>query len=93
MLGEQVLHHVRRLRALIDRHALLAGVPVGDDGARLVADAGVAAEDEGRFDHGVGIGEGLVDVADIELALETEIVAEALRGSPACRDRARSPHR
>ncbi len=31
MLGEQVLHHVRRLRALIDGQALLAGVPVGDD--------------------------------------------------------------
>ena len=51
MLGEQVLHHVRRLRALIHSHALLAGVPVGDDGARLVGDAGVAAEHESRFDH------------------------------------------
>ena len=37
MLGEQVLHHVRRLRAVIDGHALLAFVPVGDDRARLVA--------------------------------------------------------
>ena len=34
MLGEQVLHHVRRLRALVHGHALLAGIPVGDDGAR-----------------------------------------------------------
>ena len=76
MLGEQVLHHVRRLRALIDRHALLAFVPVGDDGARLGGDAGVAAEHEGGFDHRVGFGEGLVDRADIELALEAEIVAE-----------------
>ena len=31
MLGEQVLHHVRRLRALVDGQALLARVPVGDD--------------------------------------------------------------
>ena len=37
MLGEQVLHHVRRLRAMIGGQALLARIPVGDDGARLVA--------------------------------------------------------
>ena len=76
MLGEQVLHHVRRLRALIDGQALLAFVPVGDDGARLVGHAGVAAEDERGLDDGVGFGEGLVDGADIELALKAEIVAE-----------------
>ena len=60
MLGEQVLHHVRRLRALIDGEALLARIPVGDDGARLVGDAGMAAEHEGRLDHRVGLGEALV---------------------------------
>ena len=76
MLGEQVLHHVRRLRALIDGQALLAFVPVGDDGARLGGDAGVAAENEGGLDHGVGFGEGLVGRADFQLAFEAEIVAE-----------------
>ena len=76
MLGEQVLHHVRRLRALIDGQALLALVPVGDDRARLVGDAGVAADDEGGLHDGVGRGEGLVDLADVDLALEAEIVAE-----------------
>ncbi len=76
MLGEQVLHHVRRLRALIDGEALLARVPVGDDGARLGGDAGVAAEQEGGFHHRVGRGEGLVGLADFQLALEAEIVAE-----------------
>ena len=76
VLGEQVLHHVRRLRALVHRHALLARIPVGHDRARLVGDAGVAAEQEGGLDHRVRAGEGLVDFADIELALETEIVAE-----------------
>ena len=54
MLGEQVLHHVRRLRAVIDGEPLLAGIPVGDDGARLVGDAGMAAEYEGRLDDRVG---------------------------------------
>ena len=76
MLGEQVLHHVRRLGRVIDGEPLLARIPVGEDGARLVADAGVAAEDEGLLDHGVGFGEGLVHLADIERALEGEVVAE-----------------
>ncbi len=44
VLGEQVLHHVRGLGGMIDGQALLALVPVGDQRARLVADAGVAAE-------------------------------------------------
>ena len=76
MLGEQVLHHVRRLRALIDGEALLARIPVGDDGARLVGDAGVAAEHEGGLDHGVGLGEALVGIAGGVHALEAEIVAD-----------------
>ena len=76
MLGEQVLRHVRRLRALIDGQALLARIPVGDDGARLVGDAGMAAEHEGRLDHGIGLGKTLVRIAGIEHALEGEIVAK-----------------
>ena len=76
MLGEQVLHHVRRLRALIDGEARLAGVPVGDDRARLVGDAGVAAEHERRLHHRVGLSETLVGIAGLELALERKIVAE-----------------
>ena len=93
VLGEQVLHHVRRLRALIDGQALLAGIPVGDDGARLVGDAGVAAEHERGLDHGVGLGEALVGIAGGVHALEAEIVAESTDGSPASSDRARSPDR
>ena len=76
MLGEQVLHHVRRLRAVIDGQALLALVPVGDDGARLGGDAGVAAEHERGLDHRIGRGEGFVGGADFQLAFEAEIVAE-----------------
>ena len=55
---------------------LLAGVPVGDDGARLVAHAGVAAEHEGVLHHRVGVLEALVGVAGNVHALEAEIVAE-----------------
>ena len=76
VLGKQVLHHVRRLRALIDRQARFAGIPVGDDGARLVGDAGVAAEHECGLDHGVGLGEALVGIARGMHALEAEIVAD-----------------
>ena len=76
VLGENVLRHVRRLRALIDGQALLAGIPVGDDGARLVGDAGMAAEHECRLDDRIGLGETFVGVAGIERALEGEIVAE-----------------
>ena len=76
MLGEQVLHHVRRLRALIDREPRLARIPIGDDGARLVGDAGMAAEHKCRLDHGVGLGKSLVWLTGIEHALEGEIVAK-----------------
>ena len=76
MLGEQVLHHVRRLRALIDGQPRFARIPVGDDGARLVGDAGMAAEDKCRLDHGVGLGKALVRLAGVEHALESEIVAK-----------------
>ena len=76
VLGKQVLHHVRRLRALVDGEALLALVPVGDDGARLGGDAGMASGDKGSLDHGVRLSEGLVRRADLELALKAEVVAE-----------------
>ena len=76
MLGEQVLHHVRRLRALVDGQALLAGIPVGDDCARLIGDAGMAAEVERSLDDLIGFREALVGIASHMRALEGEIVAE-----------------
>ncbi len=76
VLGEQVLHHVRRLRALIDRQPLLARIPVGNDRARLIGDAGMAAEDERRFRDGVGFGKAIVGIAGNKCALEGEIVAQ-----------------
>ncbi len=76
VLGKQVQHHVRRLGAMVDGQALLAGIPVGDDRARLVGDAGVAAEHKRGLDHRVGFGKSLVGVAGGMDALEREIVAE-----------------
>ena len=54
----------------------LARVPVGQERARLQRDAGVAAEVERLLDHRRGVAEGGVDVADVERALEGEVVAE-----------------
>ena len=71
-----VLHHMRRLRALIDREPRLGGIPVGDDGARLQRHAGVAAEDEIRLDHFIGIGKGLIDLTRIVVSFKGKIVAE-----------------
>ena len=76
VLGEQVLRHVRGLRAVIDGEAFLARIPVGDDGARLVGHAGMAAEHERRLGDGVGFGKSLVGIASGERALESQIVAE-----------------
>ena len=76
VLGKKILRHVRRLRALIDRQALLARIPIGDDGARLVGHAGMAAEHEGGLHHRVGLGKTLVGIAGVERALESQIVAE-----------------
>ena len=76
MLGEDVLHHVGRLRPLIDGQPLLAGIEVGEDRARLERHAGVAAEDENLLDDLVRFLESPVHLADIEDTLESEVVAE-----------------
>ena len=76
MLGENVLRHVRRLGAVIDGQPLFARIPVGDDGARFVGDAGMAAEHEGRFGDGVRFSKRFIGIAGGMGALEGEIVAE-----------------
>ena len=76
MLGEQVLHHVRRLRRVIRGQPLFARIPVGNDRARLVAHAGMAAEVEGGLDDFVRLRERLVGLARHEAALEGKIVTE-----------------
>ncbi len=76
MQCRDVLHHMRRLRALVDRQSCLGGVPVGHDRARLQRHAGVPAKDELRLDHLVGAGKRRIDGTGVEIALESEIVAE-----------------
>ncbi len=76
VLGKDVLRHVGRLRALIDGQALVAGIPVGNDGARFIGDAGMPAEHEGRFDNRIGFGKAHIDVAGIQCAFKRQVVAE-----------------
>ena len=76
MKGGDVLHHVRRLRALVDRQPRFGGVPVRHHRARLQRDAGVPAKDEIRFHHLVGTGKGRIDSARVEVALKGKVVAE-----------------
>ena len=76
MLGEEILHHVRRLRALIDGQPRLGRVPIGDDGARLVGHAGMATEHERRFHDRIGQTESLVGIARDVRPLEGEVVAK-----------------
>ena len=85
VFGEQVLHHVGRLGALVDGEALLARSPVRKNSARLVGDAGVAAEPEGRLDDLVRRRKAAVGVACLVAALEAEIVAQARVDDRRCR--------
>ena len=71
-----VLHHVRRLRALIDREPRFRGIPVGNDCARLQRHAGVAAEDEIRLDDSIGFGKSLIHRSRFVNPFERQIVAE-----------------
>ena len=76
MQGGDVLHHVRRLRALIDREPRLGDIPVGHDGARLERHASVSAEDKVGLDDLVRLGKGLVNFAGIVNTFESKIVAK-----------------
>ena len=54
MQRRNILHHVWRLRALIDRKPSFRGVPVGDHRARLQRHAGVPSKNEFHLHHLVG---------------------------------------
>ena len=76
MERRDILHHMRRLRALIDGQPRFRGVPVGYHRARLECHAGVPSENELCLHHLVGFGKGLIDGARIVIALKSQIVAE-----------------
>src|SRR3989449_4540061 len=72
------LHHVRRLAAVIHGHALFRRIVVGEDGARLHGDAGVAAETDRVLDYEVrGFHRG-VDAARVYGPLEAQVAVELL---------------
>ena len=74
--GQQVLHHVRRLGALIHREPRLALVPVGDDGAGLQRHAGVAGEAERRLDYLVRPGQGGIHLPGIYSPFPGQVAAQ-----------------
>jgi hypothetical protein len=80
-----ILHHVRRLGTLVDRQPRLGGVPVGDDRARLQRHTGVPSEDEISFHHGIGAGERGIDLTGVEVALESQVIAERGMNHRGCR--------
>ena len=71
-----ILHHVRRLRPLVDRKPRLSGVPVGNDRARLQCYAGVPSKNEICFHHLVRGSKGVINGACVVIALEGQIVAK-----------------
>ncbi len=76
MKRRDVLHHVRSLRALVNREPHLCGVPVGYHGARLQGHASMPSKDEIGLHDLVGAGKRRVDRAGVEVALEGKVVAQ-----------------
>jgi hypothetical protein len=76
MQRRDVLNHVRRLRALIDRQPPFAGIPIGNHRTRLQCHPGMPAEHKLGFNHLVRSGKGLIDRPSIKIALESEVVTE-----------------
>ena len=84
MLGEQVLHHVRRLGAVVDgqRAPRRRSSRRRWRAARCVTPVW-RPKTKVCLDHRVGLGEGLVDLAGVERALEGRDCRRAQDGSPA----------
>ena len=91
MKRRNILHHMRRLRALIDGQSRFGGVPVCYYRAWFERHAGVPSENELCLHHLVRLGKGLIDGARIVVALKSQIVTE--RGvDHACRWIERGAH-
>ncbi|MGY3576995.1 hypothetical protein ACVMB1_004199 [Bradyrhizobium sp. USDA 4504] len=84
MQRRDVLHHMGRLRALIDREPCLGRIPIGNDGARFKCHAGVAPEYEVGLDE-FGPRQCMIDVAGVERPLKGKIVAERSMNDGSCR--------
>ena len=76
MPGKNILHHVRRLGAVVHRERMLCRVVVGQNGTRLVGHAGVTAEVVGFFHHHLGFGKGFCKALGFQGAGEANVVAQ-----------------
>src|SRR6185437_1365143 len=71
-----ILHHVRRLTALIDCKPCLGRVPVSHDRTRLEGNTGVSSEHKICFHHLISASKGLINSAGLVHALESEIISQ-----------------
>ena len=75
MLGENILHHVRRLRRLIGGERVFSCVVISHNRAPFKAHAGVATEVKSFFHHHVGASECLVHATGVQLTMKAQVVA------------------
>jgi len=76
MLGQQGLHDVRRLTAMVDGERPVRRCEVGEDRARLGGYAGLAIEPERGLDRRPGASEPRFRITGLEPPFEGEVVAE-----------------
>src|SRR3546814_8446469 len=81
--------HVRRLRRLVCDQPALGRLVIGNDGARLQTDTGMAAGVEGLLHEHIGSGEGGIDIAGDQFATKSQMVTE-VRGEDGGTGRQRS---
>ena len=76
MQRKQVLHHVRRLRALVDRKPAIALVPIRHQGPRFQRDTRMAREPELRLDHLIGRRQRRIHLPGVDPAFPREVRAQ-----------------
>ena len=76
LLGEDALHHVRRLGGVVDGQRALGPVVVGQDAAPFQRHAGMTAGQEGCLHHAMRGGEGGGHIALLRGAGEAEVVPQ-----------------
>ena len=76
MTRENILHHVGRLRALIDGEQILGRVVVCQDAARFIGDTSVPAKFIDFFNHHIGLGKGVIKALGHKLSVEAFVVTQ-----------------
>ena len=75
MTRENILHHVGRLRSLVNSEQVFGGVVVCQNTARFVGHTSVSAELINFFHHHIGLGKGIIKTLRHELPVEAFVVS------------------